>query len=144
MDKYKKEVLKIHKKSKNDNIKICVYCGASAACEDHILPLAHFHPERSVAKMMYNASGWKTVQACKCCNKLASYSIDRSFTERKSIILERFEKKYRKNLKAKKWDKDDLKELDYNLRKYITDSEKFDAFLKIRHENLQNPLPHYE
>lgn len=144
LEKYKREILKINKKKCVEKAKICVYCGAVAGQKDHPVPLTYFHSERSVAKILFSVQGFKTLPACYSCNKLAGYSWSESFVERKETILKRFEIKYKKELNAKFWAKDELDELRGMLKITIKEMIEWDNFIKLRHENLLNPLPIFE
>lgn len=140
-NEYKKQIAEISKRQNNSEVKLCAYCGAPAQCKDHPIPLTYFDADRDTANQIFKASGWHTIDSCNSCNTLAGYSLDKSFAERKIVILERFKQKFKKNLKAKPWSEKDLKELDYSLKSYIEEAIMFDEFIKIRFENLSNPFP---
>lgn len=141
MDKFKQELRQIHKKAVSSDHRVCSYCGASSECQDHALPLDYFHENREIAAVMYNIQGYKTVYSCRSCNALAGYSWANSFSERKAIILERFEKKFKKEIKAKDWTEEEINECRGMLRISLKEAVLWDRFVKLRHENLKSSQP---
>lgn len=142
-ENYKQESILIAKEVVSRNSILCVYCGDIASTRDHIMPLSSFHADRDTAKNIHNIRGWKTVPACESCNTFASMTITSSFSERKRVILERFKYKYRKEIKAKACNDDEIKELSGMLKKMVIKSIKYDNAIKSRYENLKNPNPIY-
>lgn len=144
MEEYKKELKTIRDIQNKIEYNVCSYCGTSSECLDHAFPLTYFHTDRATARKMYHNSGWKTVHSCRSCNSLAGYVYSDSFAERKILIKEEFEKKYRKNLKARRWGDEEISELGYVLARTVSEKRDFDDFIKLRYENLcRDKMPVY-
>lgn len=142
---FKKEVAEIYRRKGLEKGKICSYCGSGVdPSRDHPIPLTYFSGDRTKANLLFYNSGWHTIPSCKSCNFLASVSLNTSFADRKNTILERFEKRYRKEIKSKAWTKDQLKTLSGMLRTAVREANEWDNYIKLRYENLKNPNPIYE
>lgn len=142
-ENYKQESILIAKEVRDRNSILCVYCGDIATTKEHLMPLSYFNSDRDIAKNIFNIRGWKTIPACLSCNELAWCSLNKSFQERKAVILKRFEKRYKKQIKAKSCSKEEINELSGMLKKMVKKSVAKDSFIKNRHANLKNPNPIY-
>lgn len=99
-------------KIKNDSI--CIYCGATAQCREHVIPVSYLSFART-----YDQSLVWIVPACNNCNSLAGAYIAFSIPEKAKYILSRFKIKYKKLLKQPEWTQDELNNLDYNLKEMV-------------------------
>lgn len=92
---------------------ICVYCGENAESLDHIIPQNY--------KGYYNRSYNQkyVVPSCQECNSTLSDKFLHTISERTNYLWNKYNKKYKKHISWKKWEKEDLKELGYNLKSMI-------------------------
>lgn len=141
MYSYKKEIHEIALKQNSIEEKVCAYCGAAAECQDHAMPLTYFACDRDLGNKLFKSSGWRMIDSCLSCNSLAADHFSESFLDRKNQIKRRFKVKFRKVLRQKIFSDDDLDELEGYLYDSVKNSIEFNRFIRLRLENLNNPLP---
>jgi hypothetical protein len=122
----------------------CFYCGDEARCEDHVIPHSFLRHKGT------RREGWEidTLPACHECNSILSNQIFESLEERKSYLFEILERRKRKELKAKGWDSEEIEDLGYSLKSYVSVvydnrilAEKRIEFLKDDSINIKSYLP---
>lgn len=89
----------------------CIYCGEFASLQDHFPPL-------TVSK-----HGW-LLPSCAECNSIAGTEYPKNFIRRAEFVKNVLRKKYSKTLKTPIWEKQDIKELGYNLANAILTANK--------------------
>jgi hypothetical protein len=92
----------------------CTYCGASAECKEHVIPVAYLSIGRS-----YDPEKCWIVPACNSCNNLAGVFVAFSISEKAKYITKKFKLKYKRILNAPEWTEDEMNEMDYNLKTMI-------------------------
>jgi hypothetical protein len=98
----------------NTDQTICTYCGADAECKEHVIPVVYFGQKRR-----YGTNENWVVPACDTCNLLAGSNVFFTIPSKAEYILKRFKQRHAKVLKMPAWTDDELKGLDYKLRKMI-------------------------
>lgn len=99
---------------REENKYVCIYCGASSECRDHVIPVCYL----SLGRNYDPAKEW-IVPACNSCNHMAGAFIAFSIPEKAKYILKKFKKKYGKFLRQPEWTQEEMDELDYNLRTMV-------------------------
>ena len=94
----------------------CHYCGAPAATKDHIVPISYNYTNRP---KYHRSKGGETVDCCRECNTLLGAKALFSIQERAHEVAECLERRYKKELNAPIWTKEDLEELGSTLQKQI-------------------------
>lgn len=93
----------------------CCYCGTTADTIDHTVPRSHVRQH-----LRAHRSNWfPKVSACMECNVLLGSQVTETFAERKEIVARKLRARYRKQLAAAGWGKDELSELGYTLRTMV-------------------------
>lgn len=114
-------------------LKMCIYCGETATCEDHVFPLSRainlecWRP--SVKEFL--KQGLNLVPACDECNRLASDKPFRYIREKRRYIQAKLKKKY-KVTKQVIWDDEEILELKGNLRRYVIRNQNNRHFIDRR------------
>ncbi len=85
---------------------LCAYCGDRATDVEHVIP-------RSTGLPTF------TVPACKDCNSIAGDRVFGCFEEKAEYVKTTLKIKHQKILRVPEWDKDELREVSYSLRKSI-------------------------
>lgn len=96
-----------------DNL-LCMYCGASAECREHVVPVSYLSFARS-----YNEKLVWLVPACNNCNSLAGPFIAFSIPEKAKYVMSRFKLKYKKILNYPEWTEEEMKSIDYGLKEMV-------------------------
>jgi len=95
----------------------CSYCGDSANCFDHVVPLSYvFSGKRTNAK---NRSETTVVPCCNECNHLLGCSVFPSVSEKAGFLAERIAIRYKRILNAPYWSEEDYNELSGRLKQAI-------------------------
>lgn len=118
----------------------CFYCGVTAQSIDHFIPQAF---EKSLRSFMeINGITKKEldklratqefIPSCLECNRLASAGLFETPDEKKSFIKAKLRKRYHTLLAMPTWDKEEIAELDYTLKTFITGSLSNQGLLEQR------------
>lgn len=110
-----------------DNNGVCVYCGNRANTLDHFVPLA-------VLYMMGEIGGGErvTLECCSECNKIAGSHVFKTVAEKRAYIHGNLKERYHVLLKTPEWSEDELDEMGYNLRHYITENLQCQEWIRDR------------
>lgn len=96
----------------------CVYCGCFANSRDHFIPFSYNHSGKRFDNFKQDKEN--IYPACSECNSIAGNKIFDTIEEKRLYIQLRLQKKYSKILKNYAvWEKEELEELSYKLRKGI-------------------------
>lgn len=98
----------------NDKQDLCIYCGSSKECREHVIPVVYTSLSRS-----YDPSSNWLVPSCKICNELAGSEVFFSIPEKAKYILKRYKSKFKKRLNMPEWTQDELDELDHLMRESV-------------------------
>lgn len=96
------------------NLTKCTYCGATANCREHVIPVSYLSLSRSYDP----EKNWIT-PSCDNCNSLAGASVCLSIPEKAQLIKKRFTRKFSKVLNQPEWSNEELSEVSYSLREAI-------------------------
>jgi len=109
----------------------CIYCGGEGElCKEHVIPVAFLGYRSSDSDKQW------IVTACRTCNTLAGSKVFFSIPEKAKYILEQYQRKYKKILNTPFWSDDELKKLDYILRKSVQAGVEMKAILNVRLKHL--------
>lgn len=115
-------------------VNFCIYCGQKAQCLDHVFPLCFasmFDLQRpNVRKQFFQ--GLNLVPSCNECNALAGKNLFYSIKEKRKFIKTKLRKKYKRHSKNVVWDDDEIKELGFNLRKFIETKQHNKKYVDYR------------
>lgn len=110
----------------------CIYCGSDSNLErEHVIPVV-FWGFRS-----YDDKRQWIVTACRHCNSLASTKLFFSIPEKANYILSRYKTKFKKILRTPTWTEEELKDLDYVLRKNVESNLLARSVLGSRMRHLE-------
>ena len=117
---------------------ICYYCGDSADTLDHTIPVSFYstRPTRSGMKSKYT-DPVPVVDCCAECNKTLSNTLIIDVRGRASLLIEKYNIRYRKILNLPKWDQEDIDELGKMLRSVIARDQILQESLKERLDYLE-------
>jgi hypothetical protein len=110
---------------------VCYYCGLSAPELDHVPPLSKIENLLEIGYARTDMDFFK-VPSCRECNKLALDYPHLRLSERFIFVKKRLFEKYRKKLLSATWTHDELEELDFALRVYVSAHTDFVQFLNKR------------
>jgi len=115
---------------------VCYYCGAKADSIDHIIPYSTLRKlvaldDKAITKQMISRRVLK-VWACRECNSMLKDSLQESLPERKACLKKRLRRRYKRVLALPDWTPDEIEELGYNMRVYVTSSQRFREYIRLR------------
>jgi hypothetical protein len=109
----------------------CIYCGGHVELQkEHVIPASYLGHRSSDSDKQW------IVVACSVCNRLAGSFVCFSIPEKAKFILKRYKVKFKKILSVPFWSDDELKELDYALRKTVEASIEAKALLNVQLKHL--------
>lgn len=109
---------------------MCIYCGDSYQCRDHIIPISYQSAHR------YYKRG-DTVKACHQCNTFLSDKAHHSVVARARYLITCYHVKYTKLLGLPVWSTEELDVLGYNLRTKIELHSKLKQLYLKKLQNLE-------
>ena len=115
---------------------ICFYCGAKADSIDHVISYSRLRKlialeDKALTQKIISRRALK-VWACRECNCLLRDSTQESLSERKVYLKKKLRRRYKHILELPHWEPDEIEELGYNMKVYVTNSQKFKDYIKLR------------
>ncbi len=109
----------------------CTYCGESAECMDHVVPVSYNLPGRK--RVSYKKL--QIVPSCNDCNLRLSNKAYHTVGKRADYLATKLAKKHKRLLGRLSWTVDELLDVDFRLRQYLLmgNVEKETALLRIEH-----------
>lgn len=98
----------------NEKPDLCIYCGSTNECKEHVIPVAFLGLIRS-----YNQSNNWIVPSCERCNTLAGSEVFFSIPKKAEYLIKRYRQRHKKEINMPEWSQDEIDELEYKFREMI-------------------------
>lgn len=111
----------------------CVYCGESATDRDHVIPrsISNFNPKTALTDKT------NTIPSCKQCNVSLGNRFIITISERAEFLIKLYTKKFKNLLSMPHHTKEDIKELEGNLKKMVKSQINKKKIILDRLNNLE-------